>query len=428
MRFFRVALLIILPSAIFAQSNYHNGYALKNNGDTLKGVIDYREWGQNPTSIDFKQSKADNQSLKFDPKTIKGFQITGLETYESFTGNISMNKTRFPDLPTSPDTSKALAVIFLKQIATGSHITLFSHTDERKTRFFVAETNGMPVELKYFQYYENEKEVVEKNFYKGQLILYINKFSAGKASLLGDAERASYESTSLEKLVNDINDNKFDTTNGGNGGRTQSSIRLFAGAGGLYTRTRYKNTNFEVIGDYGANYYSVQSTSSSTSPMINFGLDMFINPNVQRLIFRTEVSVYSVNVKLYYPIPNQYPFVNDVLTFKQYTASLTPQLIFNIYNKDNFKVYIDGGVALNLSNYSNNRIKNSDNGANDPRILSYDLSNFWVGFPAQAGVVINKKIEVFLSYITYAKFSPHTTEFIDNQSTGLGIKYLFGKN
>jgi hypothetical protein len=93
MRLIYLSLLVIFPSIIFAQSNYHDGYVLKNNGDTIKGYIDYREWMISPKSIDFKINKKDKQRLQFDPTTIKRFQINGLETYVSYVGKISINKS-----------------------------------------------------------------------------------------------------------------------------------------------------------------------------------------------------------------------------------------------------------------------------------------------------------------------------------------------
>jgi hypothetical protein len=90
---------ICASSLAFAQSNYHAGYVLKNNGDTLKGFINYREWATSPLSIEFKTIETNTEVLKFNPKTIRSFQINGMENYISFSGNISMNLTELQNLP-----------------------------------------------------------------------------------------------------------------------------------------------------------------------------------------------------------------------------------------------------------------------------------------------------------------------------------------
>jgi hypothetical protein len=65
MKLLSILLLVALPTAIFAQTNFHQGYVVKTNGDTVKGYIDYREWGQNPLSIDFRTNKDDKQTQQF---------------------------------------------------------------------------------------------------------------------------------------------------------------------------------------------------------------------------------------------------------------------------------------------------------------------------------------------------------------------------
>src|ERR1700743_407006 len=125
-------LFAILPSALFAQSNYYAGYVLKTNGDTLKGFINYREWEISPKVIDFKINKGDSKSSQFTAENIKGFEIMGLESYVSYTGIISLNKTGFSSLQTYLDTTEVQSTIFLKQLAAGSHLSLFSNNDELK--------------------------------------------------------------------------------------------------------------------------------------------------------------------------------------------------------------------------------------------------------------------------------------------------------
>jgi hypothetical protein len=425
MKFLYIVLFLALSSAVFAQSNYHQGYVIKPNGDTAKGYIDYREWARNPSEIDFKASKEDKQIQQFNPGTIKKFQITGMVTYVSYTGVISMDKTRFPDLPIVQDTSKMIASIFLKQMATGSNLTLFYDVDEVKSRFFIAETMEKPVELVYYQYYSDQKDVIEKMPFHGQLIFFINKFGTGNTNLISKAEHASYSEADLTFLTDALNGNQSDKTHGNLTNNPNAGVRFFAGAGIFYTNTAYHNKNFTVQTGYGINTYNASSSSNSTIPQLNLGLDVFVNPNVQQFIFRTELSLSYLSTKLNYPVSGQQTPVNDVLAFNQFTATITPQFIFNIYNSDRLKVYVDAGAALHFSGYSNTGFTNATTGANDPNEPGFEFSSFWVGLPLQTGVVINKKFEVFIASSLNAKFTSNTYDFIDNRSTGVGVKYLF---
>lgn len=417
MRLLYIVLFLALPTALFAQSNYHEGYVIKTNGDTLKGFINYHEWVRSPNSIDFKINKKDSHALKFDPHTIKGFQINGLEIYVTYMGPISTDRTKFPELPSGLDTSKKLDTIFLKQIAGGKHLTLFSHQDDIKIRYFIAE-NGQPIELRYFQYYNTENQPVEKDTYRGQLLFYINKFMPGNTRLNKQAEDARYNQSDLATIIAVINGEASFAKN-------KSHIRLFAGLGVVRTKSQlYDNTHLiqttvteSTITSVVINPLNEITSSTTLSPKIDFGVDLFANPNVQQFVFRTELAFYLVKGNFQYAIYNQATDanVNSGYSFDQYSATLTPQILYNLYNKDNFKFYIDGGIGLNFSVYANNTMK------------AFDLNSFWTNFPIQAGVILNKKIEFSLTYTGYASYTSYINNGFDikNKSISLGFKYLF---
>ena len=400
MRLLCITTLITLSSAAFAQSNYHEGYVLKNNGDTLKGFINYRDWAECPTSIDFKINKEDKHVLKFDPHTVKRFQINSLETYIAYAGVISMGRTKFPDLPNDLDTSNKQDTVFLKQIVTGRHLTLFFYGDAIKTRFFIAETNGQPVELKYFQYYGPENKVIEKNTYKGQLVFGINEFFRGNYKLGDQIQSARYTQADLEPIISKING---DTSTA----KGKSDYRLFVGFG--------MNSTKSAVFD-GLNYAAISSYSTTLSPKGNLGIDVFINPNVQRFIFRAELSLSYINAGFHYKYGSNANLAE--YSFNQYSASITPQLLFNFYDTNDLKIYIDGGFALNWSAYKNNKII-TEGGA-------LELEPFWLNFPFQLGVLLNNKTEFSFTYIGYAPYTRARNYSINNQTLGVGIKFMIG--
>src|SRR5476649_1116056 len=92
-------LLVALPAVVLAQANYQEGYILKNNGDTVKGYINYQEWEYSPLKVEFKINRIDAQTEECDPNTIKGFGVNGSKAYTSFVGLASMSKNIFPDIP-----------------------------------------------------------------------------------------------------------------------------------------------------------------------------------------------------------------------------------------------------------------------------------------------------------------------------------------
>ena len=144
---------------------------------------------------------------------------------------------------------------------------------------------------------------------------------------------------------------------------------------------------------------------------------MFGNPTIQQFIFRAEVSFSYIDPKFEAKQVNGSTY--GPFSFNQYTATFTPQLIFNAFNKDHIKIYIDAGLGLNISGYSNSKLVIEG--------APYKLDSFWFNIPLQAGVVFNKKLEIFFTYTGYAAYTGYEYFSVENQSTTLGLKYLFGK-
>src|SRR6185312_4281571 len=116
MKLLSVLLLIAFPSTILAQS-YKAANVIKNNGDTLKGYVDYREWQNTPKSIDYKQTLASKSSIKLYPREIRSVSFgDGLDCYISYAGPLSMDRMGNVDVPGTLDTSTVRDTVFLKVI------------------------------------------------------------------------------------------------------------------------------------------------------------------------------------------------------------------------------------------------------------------------------------------------------------------------
>src|SRR3978361_210646 len=117
-------LTIILPSIVLAQTNYRAAYAVKNNGDTLKGYMNYRGWRETPKSIDFKQTPASKEIIELNPKDIKYISFHGFDSYISYTGPLSTDKNSYPNLLNRLDTTMTNDVVFLKIVIPGEKVAL----------------------------------------------------------------------------------------------------------------------------------------------------------------------------------------------------------------------------------------------------------------------------------------------------------------
>jgi hypothetical protein len=267
-------------------------------------------------------------------------------------------------------------------------------------------------------HYDNK--VNEATYFRGQLTYYANQYPAGDDKLIDIIGRAKFNDADLKEIVDRINGFDAKTAN-----KVRRKIsRLFAGIGANYTQSQYYTVNYVAVSQPGqGDFLGIEPagstiTSGTISPKLNIGLDLFLNPNVQQTIIRTELTAFYVSPKFKLSDGKTY-------TFNQYTASLTPQVVFNIYNKDSFKFYIDGGISLNLSTYSNDKI--TDSNSNLVMTKPYKLEPYWASFPLQAGFVFNRRIELSFTYIASAGYTNYSWFSISNRTMGAGVKYLFGK-
>ncbi|RYY06454.1 MAG: hypothetical protein EOP43_06300 [Sphingobacteriaceae bacterium] len=400
-------LILCLPVFGFAQANYKKSTVIKNDGAVLQGYIDYREWSQTPLSISFKNNLADKNTLNFTANAILSFQIDSLENFVSYRGKISMDKNEFPNLQTVLDTTTKQDTIFLQQMATGPNITLFLNKDGFKTRYFIAENNAERVELIYHEYYNIASHTTTINTYLSQLNLLVNKYGAD-VSRLGTPK---FDEQYLEKTVDLINGNLHKK-------KHDSFVRLMAGIALNQTSTAFSGTS---------NPWINSGTSTTYFPKITIGAEVFDNPNVQKFALRLELFFTAVKPRFNRPI--NYASKNGIQTysFNQYNVGLTPQLIYNIYNGQQFKFYVDAGANFNLSSYSNNKITSDIDLGNTYQGELYNFKSSWLNFPLQAGFTFNKRLDIFFNYTLPTAYTDYGDFYVSSKILGLGVHYFFNK-
>jgi hypothetical protein len=400
----RIIFLLSLLSPLFAlsQSNYHKGSITNNNGEVLTGYINYGEWVINPVEIEFKEHLDDSKPKIFYPKSIKSFVLTDLEKYDSYTGKISMNKTLFTKLADNADTTTKSTSIFIKLIADGPNVKLFSFTDAIKTRYFVQNKQEQPAELLYQIYYNDTRsQTIKTRRYIWQLRYIISQYVSSDNYLLNQLEKISYEENDIKQIVDAVNGTQKSSVK-----TKQSNLRFFAGGGFNLIKTSFVGNDDLVKSKQPVN----------NSPQLSVGLDFFNHNNSQRYLVRLQASAWYVN-------PN---FTNvttgKTYSFSQWNVGVGPQFMFNFYNTKAVKIYADAGVNLNISTYPTNKLPYT------AATLSIDqVEGTWFSFPLQAGVII-KNIELFATYSFPSSINRDTGFSINNEWYGVGIHYLFGKN
>ncbi|WP_345954395.1 hypothetical protein [Mucilaginibacter sp. PAMB04168] len=399
-------ILIFLFAGIgHAQSNYKPGIVIQSKGDTLKGLINYREWSSSPEYCEFKTDLS-QKAQRFYPNSIQSFEIAGLEKYLAYSGRISMDKNVFPDVSPSLDTTTTPDTIFLKFAYQGRQVSLLEQTDNLKQRLFILENGRQPMELKFYQYYRNDNKLMVVNLFQESLLRLAERYNSTDRSLISQIEYSRFSVSNITSIIKKINQDNSKTGT--------SNTRFYAGVILGQAKTVFSGTT------------PFNGTSSTDfMPGLSAGLDFFTNINTQKMFFRAELSVWTTRANVTNAVPTAYLATSQQQQYKfeQYTASLTPGVFCNIYNKEGFKVFFGVGVSFNFSIYNNNQLSFAETVYPN----YYDLEKLWINFPLQTGVTITKKWDVFARYTPPVAFERYNTISISHEMYGLGVYYHFSK-
>jgi hypothetical protein len=421
--FYKLLLLIfILPLFSSAQSNYKPGYVVNLKGDTIKGFIDYREWLTNPNSINFKTTLAD-KIQKQSTGDIIAFTVSGLESYQLYAGSITMDSTDPNHISEGRDSSRKDVSVFLKVLQKGPRLALYTYVDDIKTRFFVQEsTDKAPVELIFRTYFDmsnvdresNKGRTINESAYLNQLYALAQKYGAVTDSFQWDIEHGNYDEHFILKTVTEINGiskTQFKQQN-----TNAKSIRLFAGLA-LNSTTTKPASEYLVAGG---------KTHTSNLPAVSFGVNFLANPNTGKLIFRVELGISENQYRSDYNNLVE-PYIPVRYTFNQLNIALEPQIIYNFYNADNFKIFAGFGFALTYYKYSNASFASQDGTVSGPDITQdnpYFFNTYNTLAMLKAGVQFNN-LALFADYITASALSPEAYFQMNTTTVQVGVNYFF---
>ncbi|HEY4195509.1 MAG TPA: hypothetical protein VGM63_08235 [Mucilaginibacter sp.] len=408
-----VLLTFFIPTFSFAQSNFKPGYIISLKGDTVKGFIDYKEWEVNPGKVTFKKSIAD-QPQQFTVRDVNGFGVTGYEYYAKFILSVNKDRTDVGNLSTGPDTTAVIDTLFLKILASGKKINLYTYWDNIKQRFFISGADGVATELVYLVYYDPERasKTIKQNTYKRQLAVLATTYQPGNTALINTIQNAEYDKNDLQHiavLINGVGENKSLTY------ANQYGSRFFAGIG-------FNNSLVKIQGND-----DFSGSKSYAFPIVNLGEDFFLNKDIRSFVLRTELSFTANNTSFDGSNSTGVGHTSN-LSFKQFIIALSPQLLYNIYNTPETKIYLSAGILAFYSAYSNKSYTYKfTSGFQTETLTLPDLQSIYVTGVAKAGFVFAHKFDVFAGYMPSTNLNRDVEYSLKLSSYQIGVNYLFGK-
>ncbi len=382
-RYLLTIMLLFLSACLSAQSNFRQAVIIKDDNTELRGWIDCREWDMNPNSFHFKPSPESNY-VTYTIQEVSSFEIEGLARFERARVSISLDtRTMIQGLATGPDKRTRTETVFLKTIASGKVINLYAYTDDIKTRFYVKDnSNGIFTELIYRKYYTGQgpQRIATDNMFRNQLQLMASKGEDSKSSgLLQQLARAEYDASSLAAVADRINGVKQE--------RKERKNRVYFYAGiGLYASK----------GIYGRNYAFNDAATTKTSylPKVSVGADLFNNSYTKRFMYRLDLGFSAANQGISRTEANGKVSSHS---YKQYTATLSPQIMYNLYNGQSIRANLGIGFGINLSLYDNDPV--TINNSSYSRDEKMNLNPLWLSAVLRAGIIVTNRVDIYGQFI-----------------------------
>ena len=208
----------------------------------------------------------------------------------------------------------------------------------------------------------------------------------------------------------------------------KSGMYFFVGAG----------INNSTINYSGNDQLQNAKAFSSNSLQINLGTDIYFDKYSQALAFRMELGFNPGNKAqletnyndgiTYSNNPTSY---TEVFKFTQNIASFSPQIIWNVYNADVLKIYVDAGFSINYAMYSNKQFsKTTSYQSGDQYTVQQafpQMHSVIFNVPVKAGVTIAHTVSIFAAYIPKTALNQNPGEAYNQSLYQAGIDYYFGK-
>ena len=413
-----VLLFCLLSLFSSAQKNLKDAVVVFNNADTTRGFIDYKEWLTNPASVSFTTDK-NKAGTRYTVAELNYFEVTGMVSYQRHTVRVSLSDDGLVNT-SGKDTSTEIRTVFLKIVEEGNPLSLFSYKDDIKQRLYVLEKNHQtPVEL-LNSIYMVDGELKEEKQYRSDLATWAVKYRAGDNLIGSQINSVGYYTNDIAGICRQINGSTRQAVKPAPTLHNGSAFRVFVGGG----------INSGALRLEGNDRFAGKNSHSFYSPLADIGLDIPLNPAVGKFIFRAQLHIawYKTDAYIfqdYGQYTEEYFF-----TFKQQNIQVAPQILYNIYNKKEFKWFAGAGAALNFSSYPTNKMyvirkSSSNSDATNNNYINY-LRTAWLNFCFSTGVSV-RRLELSMAYYPKASITQSAGAGIDNSSLQLRLNFYLKK-
>ena len=334
-RIIALVLALCATSTAFAQEDFLPGYVVRNNGDTLRGLVDYRNWKANPRLVDFK-TNATSSNQRFSPLDLKGFRVSD-EYYESAIVKTEISPGSISKLDYTAGLQFQTDTVFLQSMIIGPKSLYFFENRAGNEQFYIKKEADFELLLykMYLKIQDGKDVVARNNNYLGQLSLYLDNCP----NIQPKISKLEYRKKSMEDLFHAY----YDCTKSNiQFQKKTENVQLEPGVllGASLTSLQFRSDEFDYLVNAGYN------------PSLNVTGGMFLNivlpRNLKKWSVFTELLAvsYSVNGK-YFAYTNENSYSTIYTKFAQKKIKANALARFN-YSKNKTVIFYNAGISFSL--------------------------------------------------------------------------------
>jgi hypothetical protein len=328
---------LLLNQLGFSQTNFLEGTITFDDGFTLEGYIDYKEWGVNPREISYKFS-LDEKSSTASLKDIKSFTIKSVnETYRKAIIYVNNEPIKLQNMNVFSSIKNAYEnfilikdTVFLLNLVEGD-LNLYWLNDGIKEHFFIQKGNDSISELIYRKFLI-EKNDIKKKHETFEYFTQIKNLTTDCQNPDSDFKHFKYESKALIAQIYAYNNCKGNTQNiiANKGKNNTNSFFIFGSVLQPFTSLVYDKT-------------SIKSQQGNITGNIGVAYEVGFIRNRNKMGLSFEAAYQTFKSK--FTVPSE--SYNDNYNFNMQSAKLNFLLRYTLFT-GKVQPYVKGGIGTSL--------------------------------------------------------------------------------
>jgi hypothetical protein len=170
-----ICTLFFVPVFALAQEqDWFPCEVILKNGLKKRGLIQYKAWLRNPSSIVFSEQK--DSVISLFPGEVEEINIEGIDIYKGATVTKYINPLSIEEITESIEEPVIEETVFLRLLSRGKILSLYAYVDNQKTHYFIEDSAGRMISLRYVKYYTDNGYTTfrERPIFRNQLKPYLH--------------------------------------------------------------------------------------------------------------------------------------------------------------------------------------------------------------------------------------------------------------